>query len=378
MKTILLRVFQVVLALILLIAVYAVASGKTYLFKAVIYNFAGIDDYQKFSNDTVTVAAAKPWAEGTTIKDYPDSLNQLLEKIQTVALLVIKKDSVVLEKYWDGYSDSSLSGSFSMAKSVTSVLIGAAIKDGLIGSINDPVGKYIPEFNEGKKAAVRIVDVLTMSSGTDFDESYGNPLSVTAELYYGTDVRKTATSVNMTHEPGTLHRYKSGDTQLLGLIIEKAIGKSLAAYAAEKLWQPLGAEHPALWSNDHPGGAVKAYCCFNSNARDFARIGKLMLDSGKINGVPVIDSIYFANSIKACGIKDDEGKACDYYGYQWWLDPLHPGVFYARGILGQFIIVIPAKQMVIVRLGHKTSPREERIRTVPKEVRYLVDWGVQH
>jgi CubicO group peptidase (beta-lactamase class C family) len=378
MKTILLRVFQVVLALMLLIAVYAVAFGKTYLFKAVIYNFAGIDDYQKFSNDTVTVAAAKPWAEGTTIKDYPDSLNQLLEKIQTVALLVIKKDSVVLEKYWDGYSDSSLSGSFSMAKSVTSLLIGAAIKDGLIGSINDPVGKYVPEFNVGKKAAVRIVDVLTMSSGTDFDESYWNPLSVTAELYYGTDVRKTATGVNMTHEPGTLHRYKSGDTQLLGLIVEKATGKSLAAYAAEKLWQPLGAEHPALWSHDHPGGAVKAYCCFNSNARDFARIGKLMLDSGKINGVPVIDSSYFVNSIKACGIKDDKGEACDYYGYQWWLDPLHPGVFYARGILGQFIIVIPAKQMIIVRLGHKTSPREERIRTVPKEVRYLVDWGVQH
>ncbi len=378
MKTVLLRIFQVVLALMLMIAVYAVASGKTYLFKAIIYNFAAIDDYQKFSNDTVAAATAKPWAEGTVIKDYPDSLNQLLEQIQTVALLVIKNDSVVLEKYWDGYSDSSLSGSFSMAKSVTSLLIGAAIKDGLIGSVNDPVGKYVPEFNEGKKASVRIVDVLTMSSGTDFDESYGNPLSVTAELYYGTDVRKTATNVKMTHEPGTLHRYKSGDTQLLGLIIEKATSKSLAAYAAEKLWQPLGAEHPALWSNDHPGGAVKAYCCFNSNARDFARIGKLMLDSGKINGVPVIDSSYFANSIKACGIKDDDGKACDYYGYQWWIDPLHPGVFYARGILGQFIIVIPAKQMIIVRLGHKTSPREERVRTVPKEVRYLVDWGVQH
>ena len=378
MKTVLIRIFQVVLALMLLIAVYAVASGKTYLFKAVVYNFAAIDDYQKFSNDTVAVATAKPWAEGSTIKDYPDSLNQLLEQIQTVALLVIKNDSVVLEKYWDGYSDSSLSGSFSMAKSVTSLLIGAAIKDGLIGSVNDPVGKYVPEFNDGKKSAVRIVDVLTMSSGTDFDESYWNPLSVTAELYYGTDVRKTATNVQMIHTPGTLHRYKSGDTQLLGLIVEKVTGKSLAAYAAEKLWQPLGAEHPALWSNDYPGGAVKAYCCFNSNARDFARIGKLMLDSGKINGVPVIDSSYFANSIKACGIKDDKGLACDYYGYQWWLDPLHAGVFYARGILGQFIIVIPSKQMVIVRLGHTTSPREERIRTVPKEVRYLVDWGIQH
>jgi CubicO group peptidase (beta-lactamase class C family) len=261
-----------------------------------------------------------------------------------------------------------------MAKSITSLLIGVAIKEGKIKSVEQPVGDFIPAFKEGEKAKLRIVDVLTMSSGTDWDESYWNPLSVTAELYFGTDANKTANSVNMIHAPGTLHSYKSGDTQLLGLILIKATGKTLSEYAAEKLWQPLGATHSALWSVDQANGKEKAYCCFNSNTRDFARIGKFMLDSGKIDGVPIIDSAYFKQSITPCGIEDAKGVKCDYYGYQWWIDPEHPEIFYARGILGQYIIVIPSKKTIIVRLAHKTDPL--RVRTVPKEVRYLINWGL--
>jgi CubicO group peptidase (beta-lactamase class C family) len=288
---------------------------------------------------------------------------------------MIKNDSVITEKYWDGYSDSSLSGSFSMAKSITSLMIGAAIKEGKIGSVNDAVGKYLPEFAEGDKSKIKIADLLTMSSGTDWNESYIDPFSVTTEAYYGSNLYKTATGVKAIHPPGTLHYYKSGDTQLLGLILEKATGRSLSEYASEKLWQPLGAEHPALWSTDHEKGNEKAYCCFNSNTRDFARIGKLMLDSGKCNGVAVIDSAYYVNSIKPCGIKDTKGNPCDYYGYQWWIDPEHPEIFYARGILGQYIIMIPSKKIIIVRLGKLTSPI--RTHTVPKEVRYLINWGLQ-
>jgi CubicO group peptidase (beta-lactamase class C family) len=98
-----------------------------------------------------------------------------------------------------------------------------------------------------------------------------------------------------------------------------------------------------------------------------------MLDSGKINGVPVIDSSYFVNSVKPCNIPDHSGNACKYYGYQWWIDPVHPNIFYARGILGQYIIVIPSKKMIIVRLGKQTG---RRMNTVPEEVRYLVNWGL--
>jgi CubicO group peptidase (beta-lactamase class C family) len=370
------KLFIFLLAIVVIFAAFALISGRTYLFKAVIYNFADIDDYEKFTNHTVKVGNPLPWkvAANYNKSALPDSLVGLLEHLSTVGLLLIKNDAIQNEKYWDGYSDSSLSGSFSMAKSITSLLIGVAIKEGKITSVQQPVSDFLPEFKVGEKAAVKIIDLLTMSSGSDWDESYINPLSVTTALYYGSDVYTTATSVNIIHRPGTLHSYKSGDTQLLGLILEKATGKSLSDYAAEKIWQPLGAQHPALWSVDHENGHEKAYCCFNSNTRDFARIGKLMLDSGKVNGQPLIDSQYYAQSIKACGIPDVNGKACDYYGLQWWIDPEHPDIFYARGILGQYIIVIPSKKEIIVRLGKKTSPI--RVHTVPKEVRYLINWGL--
>lgn len=343
-------VFITLIILIGAFSGYAVLSGKTYLFKAAYYNFSAIDDYTIFKNNTVAKAKLeKPWplANQYNKQAYPDSLNNLLEELRTVGVLMIKNDSILFEKYWDGYSDSSLSGSFSVAKSITSILIGAAIKEGKIKSVDQPVGDFLPAFAIGDKAAVKIKDLLTMSSGTNWNESYWNPLAVTAEAYYGSDLVETATEVKMDTQPGTLHKYKSGDTQLLGLILEKVTGKKLSEYAAEKLWQPLGASHDALWSTDSENGNTKAFCCFNTNARDFARIGKFMLDSGKINGVPVIDSAYWKQSITACNIKDEKGLECIYYGYQWWLDPQHPEIFYARGILGQYIIAIPSKKSLL-------------------------------
>jgi len=370
------RILRVLALFIIVFSLFAWISGRTYLFKAAYYNFAKIDDYKHFTNNTVATGNFQPWQVS---KQYnkavlPDTLTNLLENLKSVGLLMIKNDSIVCEKYWDGYSDSSLSGSFSMAKSITSLLIGVAIKEGKIKSVQEPVGDFLPEFKEGEKAKLKIIDLLTMSSGSNWDESYINPLSVTAELYYGADAYKTATGVKMVKQPGSIHEYKSGDTQLLGLLLEKATGSSLSNYAAQKLWQPLGAAHPALWSTDHEAGNEKAYCCFNSNTRDFARIGKLMLDSGKWKGVPIIDSDYYARSITPCGITDNTGKACDYYGYQWWIDPEHKEIFYARGILGQYIIVIPSKKIIIVRLGKRTAIK--RVHTVPTEVRYLINWGL--
>ena len=370
------RILRVLALFILVFSLFAWISGRTYLFKAAYYNFAKIDDYKHFTNNTVATGNFQPWQVS---KQYnkavlPDTLTNLLENLKSVGLLMIKNDSIVFEKYWNGYSDSSLSGSFSMAKSITSLLIGVAIKEGKIKSVQESVGDFLPEFKEGEKAKLKIIDLLTMSSGTNWDESYINPLSVTAELYYGADAYKTATGVKMVKQPGSIHEYKSGDTQLLGLLLEKATGSSLSDYAAQKLWQPLGAAHPALWSTDHEAGNEKAYCCFNSNTRDFARIGKLMLDSGKWKGVSIIDSDYYARSITPCGITDNTGKACDYYGYQWWIDPEHKQIFYARGILGQYIIVIPSKKIIIVRLGKRTAIK--RVHTVPTEVRYLINWGL--
>jgi CubicO group peptidase (beta-lactamase class C family) len=365
-----------ILTILVLFSLFAVVTGRTYLFKAVWYNFADIDDYEVFTNNTVVTGQPQAWAVSTNYNktSMPADLKQLMEELSSVAVVVVKNDSILHEQYWDGYSDSSLSASFSVAKSITSLLIGCALKDGSIKSVEEPVSNYIPEFKEGEKAKVRIVDLLTMSSGSDWDESYANPLSVTTELYYGSDVYKTATGVNIIAKPGTLHLYKSGDTQLLGLILEKATGKSLSAYAAEKLWRPLGAQYPALWSIDKTGGHEKAYCCFNSNARDFARIGQLMLDSGRWKGNEIISPEYFQKSINPCMLPDRHGNSCDYYGYQWWLVPRSDGIFYARGILGQYIVVIPQKRMVIVRLGKKRSSRP--VNGAPQEVDALIKWGV--
>jgi CubicO group peptidase (beta-lactamase class C family) len=177
----------------------------------------------------------------------------------------------------------------------------------------------------------------------------------------------------MERQPGTLHEYKSGDTQLLGMILEKATGKKVAAYASEKLWVPMGAEHAALWSTDSKDGLAKAFCCFNTNARDFARIGQLMLDSGRWKGNSIIDSAYYVSSIKPCGINDETGKPCNYYGFQWWLVPDAPGVFYARGILGQYIIAIPAENIVIVRLGKVKSTILKN--NTPKLVYDMLNWA---
>ncbi len=365
---------RILIIIILIIALLPVLIGKSYLYKAIVYNFADIDDYKIFDNNVVTPAqhpVAWPQDDHYT-QEIPADLSAYLEKIRSAALLVVQDGKIKVEKYWPGYSDSSVTNSFSIAKSVVSLLTGIAIREGRISSVEDAVGKYLPEFAEGEKEKLKIVHLLTMSSGSNWDESYANPLSVTTEAYYGSNLYRVATSVDIVKEPGAYHFYKSGDTQLLGLVLEKATGRSLSEYASEKLWQPLGATHPALWSTDRPGGNEKAYCCFNSNARDFARLGQLMLDSCRINGVPLVDSAYFAASVTPCRIPDETGRPCNYYGYQWWLIPDEPGIFYARGILGQYIICIPKKNMVIVRLGEK---RDEKINDIPMEVPRLIEWG---
>lgn len=368
-------IFLILLSFILIGSIYAVTSGKSYLFKAVWYNFAGIDDYEVFTNNTVTAATPQPWRSSASYNKaaLPAPLLSMLEELNTIGLLAVKNDSLLFERYWHGYDQKSYSGSFSITKSITSLLIGIALKEGRIKSLEEPIGNYLPEFKSGEKSKVRIVDLLTMSSGSDFDESYANPLSVTTEMYYGSNVYKVATNVSIIRKPGSYHSYKSGDTQLLGLILEKATGMSLSEYASKKLWQPLGAEHPALWSTDKAGGHEKAYCCFNSNTRDFARIGQLMLDSGRWKGQEIISKDYYIKSVTPCLIPDELGKKCNYYGYQWWIFPADEPIFYARGILGQYIIVIPSNKVVLVRLGKQRS--EQRINGAPAEVDALVKWG---
>lgn len=351
-------------------------AEKNYLYKAVVYNFADIDDRDIFDQREVDAPRrSQPWPVAADYNkvSLPEDLEQLHLDIQSVAFLLIHNDSILYEQYWDGYSDESLSNSFSMAKSIVSILVGAAIKDGKIRSVEQPVADFLPEFREDNKAKIRIKHLLWMSSGLNWDESYSSPLSVTTEAYYGNDLEKVINRLEAVEAPGREFSYKSGDTQVLGMVLKAATGKSLSELAEEKLWKPMGAKEDAEWSLDKPNGIEKAYCCFYSNARDFARIGKLYLHNGIWNGDTIVPPAYVKASLTPNGLIDANDKQkVDFYGYQWWLLPDYKGqsIFYARGILGQYIIVIPEKNIIMVRLGKE---RAERVGKHPGEVLTMID-----
>ena len=340
-----------------------IISGKLFVYKALYYNFANIDDNSIFEQRIIEKAPkVQPWPKSNHYNktDLSSKLAAFHKNNKTVAFAVIKNDSLLHEEYFEGKSAESRTNSFSMAKTVVSILIGVAIKEGKIKSEEDFVGKYLPEFNMGKLSKVKIKHLLTMSSGLSWDESYANPLSMTTEAYYGTDLWALMLRLYAKETPGKYFKYLSGDTQVLAFILMKATGKSLSAYASEKLWQPMGAEHAAEWSLDKKDGIEKAYCCIYSNVTDFARFGNLYLHQGNWKGKQLVDSNYVLKSITPANLIDEEtNNKIDYYGYKWWLIPNYKGekIFYARGILGQFVIVIPSKNIVIARLGDKVPKK---------------------
>ena len=363
---------QIPLIIILFLNVLIVLTGNTYLYKAIRYNFVNIDDYTLFQNRKVEASnTPEPWPRSQEKMSSTARLDSLHTAISSIAFVVIHRDTVVYESYWDGYSDSSYSNSFSMAKSYVSALIGAAIQDGKIISVKQPVGDFLPSFAEGKKASITLEHLLAMSSGLDWDESYSSPLSATTEAYYGTDLKSLVLDQKAIEEPGQSFKYLSANTQLLALVLREATGKTLSEYAAEKIWKPTGAMYPALWSLDEENGLEKAYCCLNSNALDFARFGKLYIQKGMWGNKRLLPASYVEASTKPFGYQEDP---IQYYGYQWWLIPdfYQEDVFYARGILGQYIICLPKRNIIIVRLGKERSGtrfREEH----PMEVKIMVE-----
>lgn len=335
-------------------------SGKLYYIKALVYNYVNIDDLNLFHVRTVEAGKPQPWNIATDYnkKELTPELRKALEQYRTVAFLVVQNDSIRYEEYWDNYDASSLSNSFSMAKSIISILIGIAHDEGKIKSLDQTACEYLPDFCSPENKVVTIRQLLMMSSGLNYDEGYSSLTSPVTRSYYDTDLRKQMMELRVVTKPGVSFNYMSANTQLLGFILEKATDKSISEYASEKLWQPIGAEHDAKWSLDHKDGTEKAYCCFYSNARDFARIGKLFLNKGMWNGKQVISEAYVNAAISPAPISDGDSPNT-MYGYQWWLtDYKGASVFYARGILGQYIFVLPSKQLIFVRLGHERGEKD--------------------
>ncbi len=348
----------VILLGLLVIVLYI--TDTDYLIKAVrtIYakghTTAFLEDYKKFDNNTITTATPQPWP---VHKNYNSiSATARLETAhkdwKSVAYVIIKNDSVWYENYYDIGSKTSKTNSFSMAKSLVSAMLGKAIMEGHIKSLDQPVSDFYPQFNSELAAKLTVGDLSSMASGSDWDEAYYSPLSVTTRAYFDDDLEKVMLSRNIINTPGTSFKYASGDTQLLGMVLQKAMGKSLSHYLSDSFWKPMGAEHPAFWQLDSEGaGHEKAYCCIASNALDFARFGKLYKDYGKWNGKQLLDSAFISKSLTP---RFNESPQ---YGYGWWLKN-HNGkdFFMMRGHLGQYVIVQPDDNIIIVRLGHLKSP----------------------
>ncbi len=342
------------LLFLLLISLQACTLGRF-----IFYNFADIKDHRKFPNRAVQKAGmpfqftpsgdiAKKIPKSIKIKGKDMAFEDYLKKNNTVAFLIIRNDTLLYENYFDNYKESSVVPSFSVAKSVLSILIGCAIKDRLIQSVQEPITTYIPELKNNGFEKVTIEHLLQMTSGLDFNEGYYNPFGHVASFYYGRNLRRSLYKLKLKTEPGTQFEYKSGNSQLLGLVLERALkDRTVSAYLEQKLWQPLGMEYDGSWSIDRKRkGLEKTFCCLNARARDYAKIGRLYLNDGNWNGQQIVPSEWVHQSIK----QDTSMGSASYYQYQWWL-PTKNGDFLAQGILGQYIYVNPAKKIIIVRLG---------------------------
>lgn len=327
---------------------YLLRAVRTIYFRG--YTTAFLEDYTHFPNREIKKGVPQPWniAKDYNIIPITETLEKTHSELKTAAFLIIQNDSIVHESYFDGYTKDSKSNSFSMAKSVVTMALGKAIMEGKIKSLDQKVTDFYPELKGEYATLVTVGDLSSMASGLNWDEKYYSPFSIVTRAYFDDDLKKVILGLEINEKPGQSFKYLSGATQLLAMCIEKATGEYLSDYVSKHFWQPLGAENDALWQLDQePDGIEKAYCCIASNARDFARLGKLYLNKGKWNDKTILDSTFVQKCITPRFPESPQ------YGYGFWMHTINSKkLFYLRGHLGQFVIVIPEDNLIIVRLGH--------------------------
>ncbi len=280
-----------------------------------------------------------------------------LEDTATTGLLIVQDDAILLERYARGHAASGRHIAWSVSKSVVSALFGIAVAEGHIRDIMQPVTDYLPELEGSGYDGVPIKHVLQMSSGVRFDEDYGDPWSdinrMGRVLALGSTLLEFASTLEREREPGTLQHYVSIDTQVLGAILVRASGQSLAEFTSEKLWQPLGMESDGFWLLDGSGMEM-AFGGLNATLRDLARFGRLYLHKGRWNGRQVVPEAWAVASVTPDAPHLMPGPKRNTlnemgYGYQWWIPSDPDGDFMALGVYSQMIYVDPKNRLVIVK-----------------------------
>lgn len=313
---------------------------------------AGLDDFLFFDNRTIPPSEnPQSWPLHSQYNNIKPSQKLLdtHQELGTVAFLIIKNDSVWHEQYFDGYGTASKSNSFSMVKSMVAAALQSAIEAGAVESLDQKAMDFLPWLKGPFAKQVTMGDLASMSSGLDWNENYDNLLTITPRTYVEKDMGKLMQTIPIVDAPGQKFIYQSGSTQLLAMALEQATEKNISELVWDYYWNPMGAEQEAYWQIDsEKAGLEKAYCCFNSNARDFARFGKLFKDHGKWNGQQIIDSAFVAKAVRPRFSESPQ------YGYGWWLGDIDGKPYFSmRGHLGQYVIVFPEQNVIVVRLGHR-------------------------
>lgn len=314
-----------------------------------------INDFRHHTVRRVIAGDPQPWSERLLeTASLPETDLRFLDSLESAAFLVVYRDTLIFEWYGEGCQPTSLINSFSMAKSFTSMAIGAAVDRGAV-AIDEPVATYLPRFNEGESKQMTVRHVLQMRSGIDFGESYANPFGYQAKAYFGKKLWELTEPYRASQPPGTEWKYEGGNTVILNEVLTAATGDVLSEAFSRDIWQHIGAEADAHWAIDREDGHERAFSAFFSTARDFARIGRLMMHKGNWNGRQLLSEAWVSASLEPVGVRGVDGEPVDNYGFQWWLAPQHvrPWHFSARGMRGQYIVVLPEEELVVVRFGSK-------------------------
>ena len=343
----------------ILVAVAALISlaytfGYDYLFKGIRETYlrgesgSSIDDGTYFKSHLIAKGNSVPWIKDSLYNKnpLPKDLVADLKTSKTASFLIINNGKLVHEEYWDGYNQTSKTNSYSMAKAITVMLVGKAIEQKKLKDMNAKFADFFPNYtNVDFGKYLTLANLAEMEAGLNWDEDYNNPFLPNAKAYYGHSLEKAVLLREFKEKPGTKFEYQSGSTQLLGFALRKSINTTIAEYASEKLWQPLGMEQNADWNTDD-SGMEKTFCCINSSSRDFAKLGQLFLNNGEFDGKQILNESFINEMRTPTNLSNGA------YGMGLWINnDAAIKHYYFRGLYGQFIIVIPENNMVIVRTG---------------------------
>jgi CubicO group peptidase (beta-lactamase class C family) len=358
---------------LVMVVVGYLSAPNFYLTRAIFWRESDYKDLERFPARTIHNApptfrfyelpADNPYAsqvEAIGDRGINGSFEDYLEASGTTAFLVVDDNKVLYEKYFNGYDERSLNTSFSMAKSFASALVGIAIDEGYIKSVDEPITNYIPELLKKDKRfeSITIRNLLTMSSGIKYEEGGFLPWSEEADdtkTYYATNLRRLALNCRIESRPDNYFEYNNYNPLLVGLILERATGMPVSRFMETKLWRPMGMEADGSWSLDSKkDGFEKMESGVNARARDFARFGMLYAKEGNWRGKQLISRGWVEESTRP----DTSTDPSQDYQYFWWVNtPDGKNHFSAQGNYGQYIYVAPEKDLVIVRLGKEEGEK---------------------